>query len=246
MNGTDAIKWTLVLPPRWQSSLLLGAALVSLLFAGAGGAGIAGQLAVRNGILATELAIAGAPDLHVYDERDRAAILGLVSEHRRGASERWRQTLADAIYEQSVAASVDPLMVASIVAKESSFRSRVVSHAGAVGLMQLRPWVARDVAQRERIEWRGETTLHDPELNVKLGIRYYQELMDRFNGDVHKALTAYNFGPTRVSRQLRHGTYSGSDYASRVVRLYGKLSSQRARIASAASGDWPAGARTSS
>jgi soluble lytic murein transglycosylase-like protein len=220
--------------------LLLGAVLVSLGLAGAGGAGITAHLATRGGAMATDCVSADVPDALVYDERDRDAIFALVGEHRRGASEKWRQTLADAIYEQSVAASVDPLMVASIVAKESSFRSRVVSRAGAVGLMQLRPWVARDVAERERIQWQGKTTLHDPGLNVKLGIRYYQELMERFDGDVHKALTAYNYGPTRVNRQLRHGTYRGSDYASRVIRLYGKLSSQRARVTGLVSSGWPA------
>jgi hypothetical protein len=154
---------------------------------------------------------------------DRDTILEVIRDHRRQASERWRQQLADAIYDESLGASVDPLLVASIVAKESSFQSRAVSRAGAVGLMQLRPFVARDVAERYELEWDGLGTLHDPALNVRLGISYYKELVERFEGDEAKALTAYNYGPTRVSRQLSQGTYIGSRYAERVLRFYEEL-----------------------
>jgi len=159
---------------------------------------------------------------------EREAILDLVRSHRRTASEAWRRQLADAIFSESVAAEIDPLMIAAIVAKESSFKSRIVSPAGAVGLMQLRPFVARDVAEREAIEWAGRETLHHPELNVRLGILYYKELVERFEGDTQIALTAYNYGPTRVSRQLRDGTYADSLYADGVLRLYDRLSRDRA------------------
>jgi len=151
---------------------------------------------------------------------EQAAILDEVRRHRRTASESWREQLARAIYRESVLAQVDPLLVTAIVAHESSFKSRVVSRAGAVGLMQLRPWVARDVARRGAVEWSGRETLNDPSLNVRLGILYYKELVDRFDGDPHAALTAYNYGPTRVSRELRAGTFSGSAYARGILERY--------------------------
>ena len=66
--------------------------------------------------------------------------------------------------------------------------------------MQLRPFVAKDLAQRNSIEWHGRATLNSPETNVRLGILYYKELIDRFNGDERLALAAYNMGPTRVSQ----------------------------------------------
>ena len=161
----------------------------------------------------------------VVDQRE--VILDVIREHRRTTDDSWRRRLADAIYDEAVAADVDPLMVASIVAKESSFRSRVVSHAGAVGLMQLRPWVAEDMAERARIEWNGLETLHAPDLNVRLGILYYQELVDDFDGDPHLALAAYNNGPSRLRRQLRSGSFAGSDYAERVLSYYQELKSRR-------------------
>ncbi|MCP3982049.1 MAG: lytic transglycosylase domain-containing protein [bacterium] len=175
------------------------------------------------------LRLGSAPIVTVVESRDgaiRETILEMVRSHRRTTSDDWRRTLADAIYEEAVSAEMDPLMVASIVAKESSFKSRIVSSAGAIGLMQLRPWVARDVAQRTDVEWHGRTTLHSPSLNVRLGIQYYKELVDRF-GDDRVALTAYNYGPTRVNRQLRKGTYSGSRYADGILGLYEEMQRRR-------------------
>jgi hypothetical protein len=163
-----------------------------------------------------------------YDDADREAILELIRGYRRQTKESWRQRLADAIYYESVDASVDPLLVASIVATESSFHSRVKSRAGAVGLMQLRPYVAREVARDSSIEWNGLATLHSPDHNVQIGVQYYKELLDRFDGDIQVALTAYNYGPTRVSRLLSAGTYSGSDYADEILSLYETLNRRRA------------------
>ncbi len=155
------------------------------------------------------------------------AIRTLARMHMASAPKDRINALADAIFQESAAAGVDPLMVAAIVAKESSFRSGVVSRTGAVGLMQLRPFVARDIAERTELEWQGVTTLHHPEKNLRLGIQYYSELVDRFDGDVHLALAAYNRGPTRVSRQVRSGVAITSRYADRILHLYRDLEVQR-------------------
>jgi len=159
---------------------------------------------------------------------DREAIEELIGVYRERADEAWKQRLASAIYRESMAASIDPLMVASIIARESSFRSGAVSHAGAVGLMQLRPFVARQVARRSAVEWNGVETLYTPDHNLRLGVLYYRELLDRFGGDHAVALTAYNYGPTRVRRQLSKGTYGGSSYAVGVLELYESVSRNRA------------------
>jgi len=158
----------------------------------------------------------------VQFELDYETVLDVVRQHRPTAADGWRQTLATAIVEEARAEAVDPLLVAAIIAKESSFKSRVVSHAGAVGLMQLRPWVAEDMALRTGVEWSGMQTLHAPHLNVRLGVRYYKELVERF-GDEQIALTAYCFGPSRVSLQLRAGTFDGSRYAREILDFYERL-----------------------
>ena len=168
-------------------------------------------------------------DLAKPEPVERKTILKMVRKYRQTADERWHQTLTDAIYREAMAVEVDPLMVASIVASESSFQAEVVSHAGAVGLMQLRPWVAEDVARRSNVEWRGTETLHSPDLNVRLGALYFKELVERFDGDEHTALAAYNRGPTRVSRQLRTGTFRGCPYADRILARYESLNATVAR-----------------
>lgn len=164
-------------------------------------------------------------DSDATHRQQRETILELVREHRRTTDDEWVRHLAETIFDESVDAEVDPLLIAAIVAKESSFKSRVVSRAGAVGLMQLRPFVAREVADQIEVEWSGRQTLNSPALNVRLGIHYYKDLVDRFEGDEDKALTAYNYGPTRVRSQLRAGTYAGSRYAREILELYRSLSS---------------------
>ena len=77
------------------------------------------------------------------------------------------------------------------------------------------------------MEWNGVATLHSPQRNVRLGILYYKELLDRFDGDAEVALTAYNYGPTRVRDQLTSGTYRGSSYASDILGMYESLSEKR-------------------
>ncbi|GEM_PF-5641338 len=170
-----------------------------------------------------------ASDATASSSADLEAIMALVGHYRRSADPAWRKELAHAVYEESLLAEVDPLFVAAVVAKESSFQSRVRSSAGAVGLMQLRPWVARDVALRSSaVDWIGDETLHSPVENVRLGILYYKELSERFGGDPVVTLTAYNFGPTRVRGQLRSGTFRGSRYADEILELYDSLSTGRA------------------
>jgi soluble lytic murein transglycosylase-like protein len=158
---------------------------------------------------------------------EHAVILKLVRQYLPTADASWRQAIADAVYIESLAAGVDPLMIAAIIARESSFRSRAVSRAGAVGLMQVQPTVALDVVGRMGLEWRGLDTLHHPYLNVRLGVLYYQELVERFGGDLVTALAAYNRGPSCVSRELREGTFDDRRYADSVLSLYQRLDARR-------------------
>lgn len=160
---------------------------------------------------------------------DRQLIYDIVRRHRVGSPEESLHALADVIHAEAVRARLDPLIVASMVAKESSFVPGVVSRAGAVGLMQLLPVVGEEVAERYGIEWRGEASLRDPQTNVRLGILYYKELKQRFAGDRKKALTAYCYGPGWVDKRLQADDFDGSVYADSVLSLYAALSTDRDR-----------------
>lgn len=208
------------------------AALVAALVVGIFGAPAASMLSVWLGPEAAldEPSLAEAPAGRTAIT-DRDTILRVVRQHRRSASDAWCARLADAVYEESLRAEIDPLLVAAIVARESSFQSRAVSQAGAVGLMQIRPFVAEDVAASHALDWSGVEMLHDPAINVRLGISYYKQLLDRFDGNERIALTAYNVGPTRVSLAVRAGTFAANRYARDVLVLFEQLAATRSAFA---------------
>ena len=87
--------------------------------------------------------------------------------------------------------NVDPALVLGLARQESSFDAGVVSHAGAIGLMQLMPDTARQA---------GGTGagLTDPTVNLRLGEAYLRNLLEQFGGVVPYALAAYNAGPHRA------------------------------------------------
>lgn len=93
---------------------------------------------------------------------------------------------------------LDPAFWYAVVREESFFSSSVASHAGAVGLSQLMPATATDVAGRMGL---SEPNLTDPGTNLAIGARYLRMLLDRFELPV-PALAAYNAGQGRVRRWL--------------------------------------------
>jgi len=96
---------------------------------------------------------------------------------------------------------VDSLVLHAIIRQESLFQYDALSPAGALGLMQLMPRTAAEVARREKI---GETIhrydLLKPELNVALGAAYFAHLMAEYDGDYVRAVAAYNAGERAVDR----------------------------------------------
>ncbi len=94
---------------------------------------------------------------------------------------------------------LDPYMVAALISQESTFQPDARSAAKAVGLMQVLPSTGRRLARAERIPRFSPAKLTDPEVNVRLGTRYFAGLVDRFGG-AHFALASYNAGESRVVR----------------------------------------------
>jgi soluble lytic murein transglycosylase-like protein len=82
-------------------------------------------------------------------------------------------------------------LVKSIIKQESGFNPNAVSHAGAQGLMQLMPATAKSL---------GVYNSMNPYQNVRGGIKYIAQLLNRFEGNLQKALAGYNAGPEAVAR----------------------------------------------
>jgi soluble lytic murein transglycosylase len=93
-------------------------------------------------------------------------------------------------------AGVDPMLAAGLIRQESTFEPNAVSHAGALGLMQLLPKTARRLARQTRMGY-SHQRLFDPDYNLRLGCVYLGELKKNF-GSVEAALAAYNAGEDHV------------------------------------------------
>lgn len=94
------------------------------------------------------------------------------------------------IHELAQRFDLSPALLEALVWQESRWRAGAVSHAGARGLAQLMPGTARYLG----------VNADDPMQNLEGGARYLREQLDRFDGDLEKALAAYNAGPGRVIR----------------------------------------------
>ncbi len=105
----------------------------------------------------------------------------------------------DLIRTHAPSQNLDPFLIAALMAQESSFDADVVSHANAIGLMQILPSTGRSYARRLRIPRYSKVRLTDPATNVKIGTAYFADLIDRFGG-VPYALASYNAGPGAVAR----------------------------------------------
>jgi soluble lytic murein transglycosylase-like protein len=134
-------------------------------------------------------------------------------------SERDLVSLAETIVDEAERHGLDPSLVLAVIEVESGYHSQAVSHVGALGLMQLMPATGRELARKHDVEWRGEESLFDPIVNVKLGTAYLRELTDRYDS-TPTALAAYNWGPGRIDSRLRRGATVPSRYIEQVMKVY--------------------------
>ena len=82
-------------------------------------------------------------------------------------------------------------LIEAVVKAESAYQVNAQSAAGAQGLMQLMPATAREL---------GVDDPFDIDQNIDGGARYLSRMLERFEGDIKKALSAYNAGPGTVDR----------------------------------------------
>lgn len=120
--------------------------------------------------------------------------------------------LAQDIHDVARQEGIDPRIAFGLVNTESSFREQVVSHAGAVGLAQVMPrtanWLVPGTQRQD---------LFNRQTNLRVGFRYLNYLLQKYNGDMNLALTAYNRGPGTVDRVLSRGGNPDNGYAGKVL-----------------------------
>jgi soluble lytic murein transglycosylase len=105
----------------------------------------------------------------------------------------------DIVSRESEQHGIDPFLVLAIVRQESAYDPYARSAARALGLMQLLPSTAQRTANRVGIDVSEESLLR-ADANLVLGIAHLRELLDRYGGNVVRALAAYNAGTDAVAR----------------------------------------------
>jgi soluble lytic murein transglycosylase-like protein len=130
-----------------------------------------------------------------------------------------REKIEEMIREVSARYRVDPALVRAVIQTESNWNSSAVSRKGALGLMQLVPGTAQLL---------GVNNAFDPKQNLDGGVHYLHNLLERYNGDLDKALAAYNAGPGAVDRAGGVPRYRETrEYVQKITDSYYRPGSDR-------------------
>jgi soluble lytic murein transglycosylase-like protein len=114
--------------------------------------------------------------------------------------------------------NIDPALVSAVISTESNWNTAAISRKGALGLMQLVPQTAMHF---------GVYNPFDPTQNLEAGVTYLSTLLERYNGDLPKALAAYNAGPSVVDRWGGVPNYRETrEYVQKVTSSYSQPGSE--------------------
>lgn len=187
------------------------------------------------GLLATADA-AGAADLYSYVDGD--GVVHFSNAPSDGRFRKVHRTPATGVYRPAPAVRARPIpsgagrerwadhvraaaekyqlpeaLILAVMAVESNFDHQAVSEKGAMGLMQLMPFTAKDMYVSDA--W-------DPAQNIHGGARYLRILANQYGGDLVKTLAAYNAGPEAVRRAggAVPNIPETREYVRKVVALY--------------------------
>ncbi len=158
----------------------------------------------------------------------RRKVLHIISRFNPNMDAGLKQRIADEIFEMSLKyANLDVDLLCATITHESgrTWDPRVVSKAGALGLMQIMPATGRWLARYEGMDFSDpEAVLFDPICNIRLGARYLSALIETY--DLEGGLAAYNGGGRRAAMWLAHNKADGilwqetRDYVPHVLKLY--------------------------
>lgn len=121
--------------------------------------------------------------------RDFGSVLSSVSE--LPTPEKMGEKIAVSVRTAAARYNLPEPLILAVIKQESNFDPSAKSPAGAIGMMQLMPETARAM---------GVNDPTDPTQNIDGGSRYLRQMIDRFDGDLPKAIAAYNCGPDRVAQ----------------------------------------------
>lgn len=113
------------------------------------------------------------------------------------------QSLTKKIIQLSEKNNLDPIFILAIIKTESSYNPDAIGTSGEVGLMQLMPDTAEWLATKFNMKFKSVKQLHDPVMNVTLGISYFAMLRDDFSKNSSHYISAYNVGPNKLKKMVQ-------------------------------------------
>lgn len=125
----------------------------------------------------------------------------------------YKTNYSEYVYKYSQENEIDPLLTFAIIKAESNFNRNIKSKSGAIGLMQLMESTAIEQAEEVNEEIIVTESLYNPEINIKIGTKYYSKLIKKYNNNMLLALAAYNAGIGNVDNWIKQGIIKedGSD-----------------------------------
>jgi soluble lytic murein transglycosylase-like protein len=133
-----------------------------------------------------------------------------------GIDKRLARDIAHSVVMRARDFHRDPDLILAIIDVESDFNPSVVSHAGAIGLMQVMPlWI-------EQLDIKCD--LREVDCNIEHGLKILAQYQAMFRG-IETALTAYNRGPNAVVKDMHHSRNPFNGYAESVMRAYNRIKS---------------------
>jgi soluble lytic murein transglycosylase-like protein len=175
-----------------------------------------------------------APVAQKPPPRELMRIYSIVRSHRPDITEAEAWEISAVILEESSGYGLDPMLVLAVIDVESKFQYEAVSPAGARGIMQILPYVAKSLVQKIGLHQLSHSKsfrpefLDDPVLNIKLGVYYLHDLKKSFRNLTH-ALTAYNMGPTETKNRLENDLEISEEYSTLVLAAYRQYKSGKTK-----------------
>ena len=123
---------------------------------------------------------------------------------------RFPVTYKDTVLRYARQYEVDPDWVYAVIRQESAFLPNARSPVGAMGMMQIMPGTAKQLARDMRIATPSANQLGTPEVNIRMGVFYLKQLLNQFGGNMILATASYNAGPHRAKAwQPKYGAMEG-------------------------------------
>jgi len=163
-------------------------------------------------------------------QNNEKKIVTIMNRFNKEMPAAMKQAIANEILEMTLRYSnLDVDLICATITHESarSWNPKVVSKAGAMGLMQIMPRTGKWLARFEGVEWTStEAVLFDPIHNIRLGTGYLSKLISTY--DLEGGLAAYNGGWKRAKKWLANDKADGilwaetRSYIPQVLKLYDK------------------------